>query len=113
MGQKFKRNIYSECSHEQIYEETLITIQNKAQTSLFPAQFMEIIHSISPFQQMCLIIMYQRTHSQHLWALSMCSESVGVILVKEVNNINPISQMGIKATSLSYLLRSDSKSMPY
>lgn len=46
-------------------------------------------------------------------ALSMCSDSVGVILLKEVNNINPISQMGIQATGLSYFLRSYSKSMPH
>lgn len=62
---------------------------------------------------MCLIIMYLRSHSQHLWAVSMCNESVGEILLKEVNNINPISQMGIQATGLSYFLKSDSKSVPH
>lgn len=43
----------------------------------------------------------------------MCNVSVGVILLKEVNDLNPILQMGIKATGLSYFLRSDSKSMPH
>ena len=51
---------------------------------------------------MGFIIMYHRTHSQHLWALFMCSVSVGVILLKEVNSINPILQMGIKATGLYF-----------
>lgn len=110
MWQKSKRNIYSEYSHEQIYKEILTTIQNKIETSLFLARFMDIIHSLSPFQQMWLIIMYHRSHSQ---SFSMCSDSAGVILLKEVNNFSPISQIGIKATSSSYFLRSDSKSMPY
>lgn len=43
----------------------------------------------------------------------MCNVSVEVILLKEVNDINPILQMGIKATGLSYFLGSDSKSMSH
>lgn len=113
MWQKSKRNIYSACSHEQNYEETLITIQNKTDTSLSPALLTEILQSLSPFRQMQFIMMDHRTHSQHLWALSTCNVSVGVILLKEVNNINPILQMGTKATGLSYFLRPESKSMPH